>query len=61
MCHVEQQGRVMSSPWDMHSFLHLHLLPTLSLPFPSASAPILLLETHKLVKYGLMGFVLGAD
>jgi hypothetical protein len=59
MCHVKQQSRVMSSPWDLHPFLHLHLLPTLSLPSPSA--PIWLLGTHKLVKYGPMGFVLGAD
>jgi len=59
MCYVKQQGRVMSSPWDLHPFLHLHLLPTLSLPSPSA--PILLLGTHKLVKYGPMGFMLSAD
>ena len=52
---------LLCSPWDLHpfKFLHLHLLPTLSLPSPSA--PILLQGTHKLVKYDPMGLALGAD
>jgi hypothetical protein len=47
----------LCSPWDLHPFLHLHLLPTFSLSSPST--PILL-GTHKFVEYGPMGLVFSA-
>jgi len=50
---------LLCSPWDLHPFLHLHLLPTLSLSSPSA--PMLLLGTHKVIECGLMGLAFGAD
>src|SRR6202050_4845145 len=49
----------LCSPWDLHPFLHLHLLPTLFLSSPSA--PMLLLGTHKPVEYGPMGLAFSAD
>jgi hypothetical protein len=50
---------LLCSPWDLHPFLHPHLLPTLSLPSPSA--PLILPGTHEWAGYGPTGLTSNAN